>query len=204
MAPVILLADDHSVVCKGLKATLKYELGYTGDVPQVNSCAGLMQELHSKRAFTHLILDVHLSDGSSLEILPNIRKIYPSLSIAILTMLSSSVLRKTMKAHGISYIINKANREEDIARLINSFLQNEVFPVADIEWDENNPFAKLGSRELEILHYQLKGLSTNAIGNILNLQPSTVSTYKARIREKTGTTNWRELEQLAEAYDICF
>jgi len=65
-----------------------------------------------------------------------------------------------------------------------------------------NPFALLAPRELEVLHYILRGFGTKAIGETLNLQMSTVSTFKNRIFEKTKASNLKELLELAVLYNI--
>src|ERR1700730_17319044 len=70
MQPQILLADDHSMIRKGLKLLLQLHLSFT-EVSEVVSCNELMKEL-SKKKYTHLVLDIILSDGSTLEILPTI------------------------------------------------------------------------------------------------------------------------------------
>jgi len=44
-----------------------------------------MSEL-KKKPYTHLILDIVLSDGTALEVIPNIRKLYPNLHIMIFSM----------------------------------------------------------------------------------------------------------------------
>jgi len=75
MQPQILLADDHSMIRKGLKLLLQLHFGFT-DVNEVVSCNELMSQLTRKK-YTHLVLDIILADGSTLEILPNIRRVYP-------------------------------------------------------------------------------------------------------------------------------
>ena len=79
MPPKILLADDHSMIRKGIKILCEHNLGYKG-VEEVTNCNQLMRSL-ARTKFTHLILDINLSDGNSLEILPNIRSLYPELKI---------------------------------------------------------------------------------------------------------------------------
>ena len=66
----------------------------------------------------------------------------------------------------------------------------------------NNPFSALAPRELEILHYVLKGLGTKEIAQTLNVKMNTVSTVKNRIFEKTLTTNLKELIELATLYNV--
>ena len=43
-----------------------------------------MKELVKK--YTHLVLDIILSDGNTLEVIPNIRRVYPELNIMIFSM----------------------------------------------------------------------------------------------------------------------
>ena len=71
MSPKILLADDHSMITKGVKLICELNMGLT-EVREVTSCKDLLRELENKR-FTHLVLDINLSDGSSIDILPTIK-----------------------------------------------------------------------------------------------------------------------------------
>ena len=201
MQPVILLADDHSMIRKGLRSSFRYDLGYT-NVTEVSSCTDLMSQL-KRKIYTHLILDINLSDGSSLEILPNIRRLYPILQIAVLTMQPAAVFRNVLKQFGINHFMNKAASEEDMNRMLSQFLQNEMPARFAAENDgAPNPFLSLSGRELEVLHYLLKGSGTNEIGERLNLKQNTISTFKTRIFDKTGTRNLKELAELASVYKI--
>ncbi|MBN9379909.1 MAG: response regulator transcription factor [Chitinophagaceae bacterium] len=195
MQPRILIADDHSMVRKGLKASFKFEMGYT-DVAEVSSCNGLMKALRQE-AYTHLVLDINLSDGSSLEVLPNIKHLYPDLRIAVLSMQPTSIYAKVLQQYGALYFINKVALEEDTTRLLRRFLSNEPPPRELSKDNTTNPFSNFTARELEVLHYLLKGLKTNEIASKLGLMKSTISTVKARIFEKTGTKNLLELTTMA-------
>jgi DNA-binding CsgD family transcriptional regulator len=66
----------------------------------------------------------------------------------------------------------------------------------------DNPFTLLAPRELEILHYVLKGIGTKDIAETLNLKMNTVSTIKNRIYEKTKASNIKELIELATLYNV--
>ena len=83
------------------------------------------------------------------------------------------------------------------------FLQNEL-PVLKPTGLQNidNPFTLLAPRELEILHYVLKGIGTKEIADILNLKMNTVSTIKTRIYDKTNAGNIKELLELATLYNL--
>lgn len=67
---------------------------------------------------------------------------------------------------------------------------------------QDNPFTSLAPRELEILHYVLKGIGTKEIADTLNLKMNTISTIKNRIFEKTTAGNIKELMELATLYNV--
>lgn len=202
MQPRILLADDHSMTRKGIKLLCQLDLGFT-EVAEVGNCNELMKEL-GENQYTHLVLDINLSDGISLTVLPKIRSLYPDLKISILTMQSTAIYGKILKQlYGISYFISKATPEEDAIRMLRQFLQNEE-PDTDsfVVKDLDNPFSDMGPRQLEVLHYVLKGLGTKEIAGILDLNMNTISTTKNRIFEKTMTSNLKELIELATLYKV--
>jgi len=189
------------MIRKGLKLLLQLHFGFT-DVSEVVSCNELMKELTRKR-YSHLILDIILSDGSTLEILPNIRKVYPELRVMVFSMQPAEVYGKALKQYGIDHYLPKTTPEEETIRLLQRFLQNEQ-PVREhaAQRYPNNPFSALAPRELEILHYVLKGLGTKDIAETLNVRMTTVSTVKNRIFEKTHTANLKELIELATLYNV--
>src|SRR3984885_7161324 len=200
MQPQILLADDHSMIRKGLKLLLQVHLGFT-EVSEVVSCNELMKEL-SRKKYSHLVLDIILSDGSTLEILPTIRNLYPELRVMVFSMQPAEVYGKALKQYGIDHYLSKTTPEEDTIPLLQRFLQNEQ-PSRDASLRyPNNPFSALAPRELEILHYVLKGLGTKEIADTLNVKMNTISTVKTRIFEKTLTANLKELIELATLYNV--
>lgn len=201
MQPSILIADDHSMIRKGLKLFMQLNLGYD-DIREVGSCNELMKELVKKK-YTHLILDIILSDGNTLEVIPNIRRVYPELNILVFSMQPAEIYGEAVKQYGIRYYLSKSVGEEEINAAIERFLQNEA-PVrkSPLLQNQDNPFSTLAPRELEILHYVLKGVGTKEIGETLNLKMNTVSTLKNRIYEKTNAGNIKELMELATLYNV--
>jgi two-component system, NarL family, invasion response regulator UvrY len=201
MQASILIADDHSMIRKGLKLFMQLNLGYE-DIREVGTCNDLMKELVKKK-YTHLILDIILSDGNTLEVIPNIRRVYPELNILIFSMQPAEIYGEAVKQYGIQYYLSKSVGEDDINNFIERFLNNEI-PVRKqpLLQNQDNPFVALAPRELEILHYILKGVGTKEIGETLNLKMNTVSTLKNRIYEKTNAGNIKELMELATLYNV--
>ena len=203
MEPCILIADDHSMIRTGLKIFLQVNLGYT-DIHEVATCNSLMKELVKKK-YTHLILDIILSDGNTLEVIPNIRRVYPELNIMIFSMQPADVYGEAVKQFAINYYLSKSAGEDEMLQILQRFLHNEA-PLArkPLLQNSQNPFSSLSPRELEILHYLLKGMGTKEIGETLNLKMNTVSTMKNRVFEKTNAGNIKELIELATLYNVNF
>ena len=201
MQPRILIADDHSMIRKGLKLFMQLSLGHT-DISEASSCNELMKEL-VKNNYTHLVLDIILSDGSTLEVIPNIRRVYPELNVLVFSMQPAEVYGEALKQYGINYYLSKSVGEEEMQQVLQRFLNNEM-PVKNTNGNQfqDNPFRALAPRELEILHYVLKGIGTKDIAETLNLKMNTVSTIKTRIYEKTNAGNIKELMELATLYNV--
>jgi two-component system, NarL family, invasion response regulator UvrY len=200
MQPKILLADDHSMIRKGLKLYMQMNLGYA-DINEASSCNELMKEL-VKQKYTHLILDIILSDGSTLEVIPNIVKVYPQMKVMVFSMQPAEVYGEALKQYGIRYYLSKSVGEEEILLVLNRFMNDEQ-PLRKHEFAlKDNPFTALAPRELEVLHYLLKGMGTKEIAETINLKMNTVSTLKARIFEKTNAGNIKELLELASLYNV--
>jgi two-component system, NarL family, invasion response regulator UvrY len=200
MEAKILLADDHSMIRKGMKLFLQLNLGYS-DIEEAGSCHELMKKL-VKQKYTHLILDIILTDGSTLEVIPNIRKLYPALSVMVFSMQPAEIYGEALKNYGINYYLSKTVGEEEMFQVLKSFLNNERISQRNKLQPESNPFTTLAPRELEILHYLLKGFGTKAIADTLNLRMNTISTMKNRIYEKTKAVNIKELIELATLYNV--
>jgi DNA-binding NarL/FixJ family response regulator len=79
----VIIADDHSIVRMGLSSLIKQFNVQVVD--EVATCNELMQALKND-TYTHLVLDIILPDGNTLEIIENINNSYPKLSILIHSM----------------------------------------------------------------------------------------------------------------------
>jgi DNA-binding NarL/FixJ family response regulator len=178
---------------------IQLTLGYT-DIHEVATCNDLMKEL-VKNKYTHLILDIILSDGSTLEVIPNIRRVYPDLHILVFSMQPAEIYGEALKQYGINHYMSKTIGEEEMIQVLQKFLHNEE-PVRNNINHHDNPFTTLAPRELEILHYILKGIGTKDIADTLNLKMNTISTIKNRIFEKTTAGNIKELMELATLYNV--
>jgi DNA-binding CsgD family transcriptional regulator len=65
-----------------------------------------------------------------------------------------------------------------------------------------NRFAKLSSREIEVLKHFAKGESAIDCGRAMFISPQTVETHRKNIRKKLDTKSFYELTQYARSFDL--
>jgi len=198
MRPIILIADDHIMLTNGLISYLQGKLGYK-QMAAVSSCNGILKEL-KRTAYTHLVLDIALADGSAFEILETLNNLYPRLRILIFSSKSADTYEKALRKFKVDGYLSKNANEGETMEQLRKFFQNE--PVLSKSGGEQNPFSKLTARELEILHYLIQGKRLTEIAALLNVGPSAIGMAKASIFEKTDVKNMAELVTLALAHNL--
>ena len=110
--------------------------------------------------------------------------------------------------HGVDGYLHKLSSEDEIVQAVNSVLKGKRYLSESVKGKivnmalgrtVNNPLDQLSSRELEVSRYLVQGMGNQEICNRLNLQKSTVSTYKNRIFEKLNINNVVELISILNA-----
>jgi two-component system invasion response regulator UvrY len=200
----ILLADDHAIVSKGLS----YLFSLNFPECEITEARGLkeMLKLLSSDYFTHLILDLNLSDGCSLDYIPEIIKENPLLDILIYSMAPEDIFGRKILAMNTSGFLSKTASATEVVRAITIFLQGGVYKSSQLKQllshseskIGDNIFLSLSASEFRVLALILKGKRTKEISNELKLADQTIGTFKSRIFKKLGTDNIFEINKLAE------
>jgi len=201
MEPKILIADDHSIVKMGLTAILN-KMG-AKQIDTVSNIAELKAALTSN-IYTHLVLDIIMPDGNSLELIEHINTTQPSLSILVHSMQPVEVYGKISSKFQIHSYLHKGASESEIHYQLELFIKNQPLQLKKKLDDTINPFSTLAVRELEILHYLLNGHRTKEIATNLGLKMNTVSTIKSNIFEKVKANSFTHLLQLAHVHQISY
>jgi DNA-binding NarL/FixJ family response regulator len=197
----VLVAEDHSIVKMGLTAILNRL--QVQKVDDVSTCIGLMEALANNQ-YTHLILDIILPDGNTVEYLEKINEKYPNLSILMHSMQPEEVYGKIANKFNIHSYLYKGASETEINYHLELFIKNQHIVLKKKMEDSSNPFSTLAVRELEILHYLLNGYRTKEIANLLGLKMNTVSTIKSNIFDKVKADSFTHLLQLAHVHQISY
>lgn len=201
----ILIVDDHLVVRTGVTIILKNEIENL-QIFEANSYYEALNKI-TYNFFDLIILDINLPGGKNTEMITEIRKIYPGVKILMFSAHEEEFYVLKYLQSGANGFLNKLCGEEKIVEAVKSILEkgeyiSEELKMKLVEVETNkeliNPFFKISNREMEIVKLLVSGLGNLEISNTLEIQMSTVSTYKNRVFEKLKINN---LAQLIEKYN---
>ncbi|WCM41249.1 response regulator transcription factor [Flavobacterium sp. CBA20B-1] len=203
----IITADDHSVVTKSLGFILK-DMFSNAEVYELDNLSEVMKKIEST-SIDLLILDVSFPDGNSLNLIPTLRKLQPHLKILIFSGHDEDIYAIRYVQAGASGYLNKLSNEAEIQNAIHTVMNSGKYFSKYIQEKITdsylfrkpiNPMDQLSNRELEIARLMVEGYGNIEICAALDLQKSTVSTYKTRIFEKLEVENLSDLIQLFSLY----
>jgi DNA-binding NarL/FixJ family response regulator len=196
----ILIADDHPIVRKGLRLTIAEQ----SDMKVVCEAANGLEvlELLKKNTVEVVILDISMPGLSGLEVLFQIKNLYPSIVVLILSVLSEEVYATRALRVGSNGFVHKETIPEELIRAIRKVAQGGLYVSSTLAekfaGDVKNPTVKflhenLSFREFQIMCLISAGKTATEIANTLCISVKTVSTYRARILEKMDMNNNSEL-----------
>lgn len=194
----ILVVDDHEIVRDGIKMITE---GFNGQYHFLEaSTCGEVKQLLKKEPIHYIILDLFLPDGNAFTLIDAIVYHYPETAILIYTMNSEKIYGKRLIRKGVRGFVSKRAGISDLEDAIHSFINGKTHLSAQLEKDmsdpdtEENPIDLLSDRELEVVEYLVMGMTTKEISYKLNVNSTTVSTFRRRAMEKLGAENNADLK----------
>ena len=189
----ILVVDDHAVVREGLKRILEEQddcvvAAEASNVPE--ACAWLR-----KRSFDLVLLDLSLPQRNGLELLKMIKKDTPRLPVLVLSAYGEDHYAVRALKDGADGYLNKESAAESLIAAVRKVASGGKFLTATLAerlaleiGTQDNAFLheSLSHRELSVLKLIARGNSLKSIAAQFHISAKTVTTYRARIMEKTG------------------
>ncbi len=204
----VLIIDDQQIVRMGLCALVKDEIP-SAIICEAENASEAMQQL-KENSFGLILMDLKIEGNTRLSLIEQILSYTPQAKILVITCNAENIYALRCLQVGVyGYIQKTAHTVEIQTAIRNVFAGRKHMSQAVIELLANfvklkikvNPFGKLSKRELEVADMLLKGKASNEIGEIMNLQPSTISTYKTRILKKLNVQNVIELSKLEKMFE---
>ncbi|MDO9003330.1 MAG: response regulator transcription factor [Aquabacterium sp.] len=203
----VMLVDDHLIVRQGLRQVL----GDVDDLAVVADAADGVQAMQLVRQLMAakegpgvdvVLLDIAMPGRDGLEVLKQIKAEYPRLPVLMLSTYPDRQFAVRCLRAGAAGYLNKSADPDDMAAGLRKAVSGGVYltpSVAELlatslsEVRDKPAHESLSQRESQVFRLLAEGQSVGQIAAALSLSSNTVSTYRARILEKTGTRNDVEL-----------
>ncbi len=212
----VLLCDDHRIVREGLKQVLADDADITVCAEAASGAQALAQarEAASGAGLDLVLLDIAMPGGDGLDVLQTLRREFPALPVLMLsTYPEQQYALRCIQLGAAGYLHKSADPDEMVAAVRKAaaggrYLTDAVAEALARAVSRTTTVRRTGAsavgidalshREHQVFRLLSQGCSVGEIGARLGLASNTVSTYRARILEKTGARNDVELALLAE------
>lgn len=189
----ILIADDHEVARKGIRALLESHVGWevcgeARDGREAVECASRLKP-------DVLLLDIGMPNLNGLDAARQILAMTPEARILILTIHDSEQVVREVLAAGARGFLLKSDAGRDLVAAVEAVQHRRTFftpKVAQMLLDgylrppESNTLDKgvLTPREREVIQLVAEGKSTKEVATTLSLSVKTAETHRTNLMRK--------------------
>ena len=203
----VVLADDHPVVRRGLRALLEAE----PDIRVAGEAGAGLEALSAvEKLQPHiLILDLMMPGVGGLEVTRQVAQRSPTTRIVILSMYANEAYVLEALRNGANAYVVKDAQAGELVRAVREVVAGRRYLGAPLsEWAitaylertksmSEEPLTQLTTRERETLHLAAEGRSCVEIAACLGISPRTAETHRAHLMQKLGLHNQTELVRFA-------
>lgn len=187
----ILIADDHSVVRKGLRLILTEEYPHA-QIDEVADAVDLLKKV-SKETYDVIISDISMPGRSGVEIIKEVKEFAPKTPLLVLSVHAAEEYAVRAIKAGASGYLTKDSAPDELIKAVEYILRGKRYITPEISelladaYGDNldkPPHENLSNREFEVMKFIAAGKSISEMAESLSLSVNTISTYRARILEK--------------------
>ena len=184
---LILIADDHVVVRRGLREILASEFS---DAEFIEAGSG--DEVLRAVGQSHcslLVLDVNMPGRTGVDVLREIKHMSPRTPVLMLSVQPEDQYAVCCLRAGASGYLNKDGPEEELIRAVRKIMSGGRYISAQLterlacelqQPSTTEPHELLSDRELEVIRMIAAGKSLTEIAEALHVSVKTISTYRSR------------------------
>lgn len=194
----VIIADDHVLYRAGVKTALssKKDIKVIAEADNgshlLNLLKGIVPDV--------ILLDIQMPIMDGITALPEIKKLYPTIKIIMLTMMDDqSMITKLMELGANSYLTKTSDSEiiyEAIKTchehefyfnsLTNKALLNNLRQKIPSSIKLQQEDAALTEKEITVLRLMCEEKSTREIAEAVELSPRTIEAIRDKLKMKTG------------------
>ncbi len=210
MRPVhILLADDHEVVRKGLRALLETQPGWKviAEATDGREAVDKAQSMHPDVA----IVDIGMPSLNGLEATRQIVKKAPRTRVLVLTMHDTNpLIQQVVKAGARGYVL-KSDVASDLVSAVDALTRDQTFFTSkvsqiildryvgksDVPENVADPDSPLTPREREVVQLLAEGKSSKEVAAVLGISVKTAETHRINLMRKLDCHSVAEVVRYA-------
>ena len=203
----ILLADDHAIVLEGMRSILEPDYEVVGEAKDGRELVEAALELRPDV----IVLDIAMPNLNGLEAIRQLQKAELRAKIVCMTMHAGVEYAVQAFRLGVSGYLLKHDASDELVRAIREVLNGRFYVTPSIAKDvmvalmegqktpheDDEPWAKLTSREREVLQLVAEGRKMTEIGELLHISSRTVERHKYNLMDKLKLRSAAELTQYA-------
>jgi two-component system, NarL family, invasion response regulator UvrY len=205
----VLIAEDHELVRRGVRGLLKDDFhdvvfGEALDAKQTLAAVEM-------QAWDLVLLDINMPGRNGLDVLQDLKRLYPELPVVILSAFSEKDFAvRAFKLGAAAYVSKDSAATELLAaarkalaggRYVTPLLAEALAATVAGETPVT-PHDLLSNRELQVLRLVALGKSLKEIAAELSLSEKTVGTYRTRISQKMNLSTNVELARYATLHKL--
>jgi DNA-binding NarL/FixJ family response regulator len=206
----VLLGDDHKIVREGLKMVLADDplLQVVAEAETGPGVLDAVYKLQGPQGIDVVLLDIALPGMDGLDVLQALRRDWPGLPVLMLSTYPEKQYAVRCIQLGASGYLNKSTDTDALMAALRRVAAGgmhvtpataEALASLVSQGRTKSGIELLSHREHQVYLLLTQGHTVTEIGAQLSLAPNTVSTYRARILEKTRTKNDVELALYAQS-----
>ena len=199
----VLLADDHSIVRRGLRGLLEAEgLTIVAEASDGLEAVRLCEEQHPDL----LVLDIGMPKLSGIEVAARAQKLERPPGVIILSVHGDeSYIMRALAAGARAYLLKSAT-DEDLIPAVRAVAAGKPFfsPGVTAVLVEDyirrlkqrgltDSYHLLTDREKEVLQLLAEGRANKEVATLLDLSLSTVETHRSNLMQKLNLHNTAEI-----------
>jgi DNA-binding NarL/FixJ family response regulator len=200
----ILVADDHSIVRKGLRSILEEEASFevVGEAANGREAVKLCEAEQPDIA----ILDVGMPQLNGIEVVVHLQKVSPQTKALMLSMhCDETYILRALNAGARGYLLKDTAEDEVVPAIRNLMRGSSYFsPAIKHAFSEeylrhlrkrglHDSFDTLTDREREVLQLLAEGRSNKEVAAMLDIGVSTVDTHRMNLMQKLNLHSTAEI-----------
>ncbi|WP_223609282.1 response regulator transcription factor [Chryseobacterium sp. OSA05B] len=198
----ILIADDHDIVLAGTSLILESRIQNV-IIHQAEDYPEAILKI-SRQKYDLVILDINMPESKNKKMISEIKELDPDIKILIFSAYEEEIAVQYIK-EGANGYLSKLSKVDEISEAVKKiFSEGFYYPSSIVnqllQTSPLDSIKNLSEREYEIFILMVKGYGNLEISNTMNIQMTTISTYKKRIHTKLKTNNLATLIKLYETY----